>query len=287
MRAATWLFSVFRTRATAIDSAPPLPKLPPRLPTPEVLWMLPRSTPCTMTGAVRAHPAAPRLPPQTSAPLRITASTSLSISLIVSATDTVMFTLNEPAAAVMDTATATVVALIAGTPAAVPASAVTVTPDVPVTVAPSMRASTWSASVFFELAPAPVRPTPTPLSVTPKEMLAATTVAVIGITELASTVTVPPAVTTVAAPSIDARMSSRTEFWARATATDRDTAAPPPPPTEPPKVPAPTRAMASPVLPADTRMSPLALRWAPLTTLASMSLAIVLIESETVTEPLI
>ena len=272
--------------ATAIERAPPLPKLPPRLPTPDVLSMLPRSTASTRTGAVRSQAPPARPPPHTSAPLRITASTTSSISLTVSATDTVMFTLNEPTAAVMETATATVVALTAGTPAAVPASAVTVTPVPPVTVAPSMRASTWSASVFLELAPAPVRPTPTPLDVTPKEMLAATTMAVIGMTELASTVTVPPAVTTVVAPSIEARMSSRTTFWATATATDSDTDAPPPPPMEPPNVPAPTLAIASPVLAAETTMSPLAVSWAPLTTLASMSLAIVFNEMETVTVPL-
>ena len=49
--------------------------------------------------------------------------------------------------------TATAVAVIAGTPTVVPASAETVTPPPPVTVAPSMRASTWSASVFFDDAP--------------------------------------------------------------------------------------------------------------------------------------
>ena len=103
MRASTWLCSMLWTKATAMVTAPPLPKLPPRLPTPAVLLMLPLSTASTRTGAVRSQLAPARFPPHTLAPLRIVASTTSSISFTVSATVTVMVTANEPAAAEMVT----------------------------------------------------------------------------------------------------------------------------------------------------------------------------------------
>ncbi len=287
MRAPTSLSKELRTSATAIESAPPVPKLPPRLPTPATLRMLPRSTACTVTGADRSHDPPARPPPHTSAPLRIVARTTLWMSLIVSAAATVMFTLNELTAAVMVTATATVVASMAGTRTAVPASADTVTPAAPVTVAPSMRASTVSSSVFWVRAPAPLRPMPAPLELTVMLMLTATTVALTGTTELASTITWPPATTTVVAPSIEARMLSRTVLWAMATVSVRARASPLPLPIDPPRLAAPTPALASPSLPADTTMSPLAVSRAPPVTLASTSLAMVLTDTDAVIEPLI